>query len=195
MKQQHALLLAVVSGVLALATVGWLGYRLLGHSRLPAGDGIPPGLLSSRQVTPEEGQAAADALMTLTLDDLEGRPQAISQWRGKVLVVNFWASWCAPCIEEMPAFSRLHRHYAAYGVQFVGIGMDEADKMQAFVKTTPVAYPLLVAGAAGSQTPGLEVKGLPYTLVIGRDGRYESSRLGRLDEAMLEPILRRLLGI
>ena len=123
-----------------------------------------------------------------------GKPQAMAQWRGKVLVVNYWASWCAPCVEEMPAFSRLQEKYAARGVQFVGIGIDDAEKMQAFVRRTPVAYPLLVGDAAGSQTPALQVRGLPTTVVIDRDGRLEGSRLGRLDEATLEPILLRLMA-
>lgn len=192
MKQQTALRMAVLAGVAALATVGWLGYRLLSSGSQPAG-AIPPGLLSSRQPTPEVAQAAADAILALSLPDIEGRLQPLSQWRGKVLVVNYWASWCPPCVEEMPAFSRLNSHYAAWGVQFVGIGLDEAEKMQAFVKATPVSYPLLVAGPASS-TPSLQVKGLPYTVVIGRDGRIDTTRMGRLDEASLEPVLRRLIG-
>jgi thiol-disulfide isomerase/thioredoxin len=100
------LVLAAAAALATFATLGWMGYRLLAADRLPP-SGVPAGLISSQQLPPEEGQAVADAIMTLTLPDLAGRPQAIAQWRGKVLVVNYWASWCAPCIEEMPAFSRL----------------------------------------------------------------------------------------
>ncbi|KFB67256.1 TlpA disulfide reductase family protein [Candidatus Accumulibacter vicinus] len=187
-----ALGLAVTAGVATLATIGWLGYRLIEQNRLP-GNGIPSGLISSpQQLSPAQEQAQADAIMGLTLPDLDGRPQAIAQWRDKVLVVNYWASWCAPCVEEIPAFSRLQRQYAAQGVQFVGIGIDHPENMQAFVKATPVAYPLLVADPAASQMPGLQIKGLPYTLVIGPDGRVQGSRLGRLDESRLNSILQRL---
>lgn len=192
MKEQTALRVAVAAGVGALLTVGLLGYRVY----LQVGQelaGRPPSLASAQQLTPEEAKTAVDAIFALTLPDLAGRPQPLAQWRGKVLVVNYWASWCKPCVEEMPAFSQLNSHYAAWGVQFVGIGLDEAEKMQAFVKATPVSYPLLVAGSAGTN-PGLQVKGLPYTVVIGRDGRIETTRLGRMDEAVLEPVLRRLLG-
>jgi hypothetical protein len=87
----------------------------------------------------------------------------------------------------------MHSHYAAWGVQFVGIGLDDTEKLAAFVRTTPVSYPVLVASPAAT-TPGLQVKGLPYTVVIGRDGRIEMTRLGRIDEESLEPILRRLIG-
>ena len=193
MKPQHALALAVVAGVLTLASIGFLGYRLLEQSRSVA-DGVPAGLISSQQLTPEDAQAAADAVMRLTLPDLAGRQQAMAQWQGKVLVVNFWASWCAPCVEEMPAFARLQDEYAGHGVQFVGIGIDEVENMQSFVRTRPVTYPLLAATPAISETPGLRIKGLPFTLVIARDGQLAMSRLGRLDEAKLEPILRRLSG-
>lgn len=189
---KQALGLAVTAGVATLATIGWLGYRLIEQNRLP-GNGIPSGLISSpQQLSPAQEQAQADAIMGLTLPDLDGRPQAIAQWRDKVLVVNYWASWCAPCVEEIPAFSRLQRQYAAQGVQFVGIGIDHPENMQAFVKATPVAYPLLVADPAASQMPGLQIKGLPYTLVIGPDGRVQGSRLGRLDESRLNSILQRL---
>ena len=133
------------------------------------------------------------AIFALNLPDLGGRPQPVAQWRGKVLVVNYWASWCKPCVDEMPAFSRMNSRYASQGVQFVGIGLDDAGKLAAFVRTTPVSYPVLVASPA-EPTPGLQVKGLPYTVVIGRDGRIEMTRLGRMDEESLEPVLRRLIG-
>lgn len=189
MSPQTALRAAVAS----LATVGWLGYRLLSYGD-QASVGVPSGFVATSQMAPAAAQAAVDAIFALSPPDIEGRSQPLAQWRGKVLVLNYWATWCPPCVEEMPAFSRLNDHYASWGVQFVGIGLDEAEKIRAFVKATPVSYPLLVAGASASTTPGLQVKGLPYTVVIGRDGRIEASHLGRLDEASLEPVLRRLIG-
>jgi peroxiredoxin len=192
MKPETALRVAIAAGIGSMVTIGLLAYRLYDHANQNPG-GIPPGLISTQKLSPEAAQAEANAIFALTLPDLEGRPQPLAQWRGKVLVVNYWASWCKPCVEEMPAFSRLNNHYASWGVQFVGIGLDETEKMQAFVKTTPVSYPLLAAGSA-STTPGLQVKGLPYTVVIGRDGRIDTSLLGRQDEASLEPVLRRLLA-
>lgn len=192
MKEQTALRVAIVAGVASLLTVALLAYRLVNRSSQET-DSIPPALVSSQQLTPEAAQASVDAIFALTLPDLEGRPQPVAQWRGKVIVLNYWASWCKPCIEEMPAFSRLNTHYGAWGVQFVGIGLDDAEKMQAFTNSTPVSYPLLVAGSSAT-SPGLQVKGLPYTVVVGRDGSVDTTRLGRMDEAALEPVLRRLVG-
>ena len=192
MNERTALRLAVAAGVASLLTAGVLGYRLLNHAG-PESAGRPPGLISSQGLTPEEAAVAVDAIFALKLPDLDGRPQPLAHWRGKVLVVNFWASWCKPCVDEMPALSRLNSHFAPLGVQFVGIGVDDAEKLAAFIRTTPVSYPVLVASPAG-MTPGLQVRGLPYTVVIGRDGRSAMTRLGRVDEGSLEPVLRRLLG-
>ncbi len=192
MNQRSALRVAVAAGAASLLTVGLLGYRLLHHAS-PESVGRPPGLVSSQTLTPEEAVVAVDAIFALNLPDLDGRPPPVSQWRGKVLVVNFWASWCKPCVDEMPALSRMNSHYAAGGVQFVGIGVDDAEKLAAFIRTTPVSYPVLVASPADT-APGLQVKGLPYTVVIGRDGGIAMTRLGRIDEGSLEPVLRRLIG-
>jgi len=191
MRLQRVLGLTLAAGVVTLGSVGVLTYRLVEQGKATA-NGVPPGVRSPTQT--EVGQAAADAVLQWVLPDLDGRSQTIAQWRGKVLVVNFWASWCAPCIEEMPAFSRLHERYASQGVQFVGIGMDESEPMQRFVQARPVSYPLLAATPEVSAAPALPMSGLPLTLVIDRDGRLEMSRLGRLDEARLEPVLRHLLA-
>ena len=184
--------MAVAAGVASLLTVGLLGYRLLNHAS-PESANRPPGLIASQTMNSEEAKLAVDNIFALILPDLGGRPQPVAQWKGKVLVVNYWASWCKPCVDEMPAFSRLNSHYASWGVQFVGIGLDDEAKVASFIKTTPVSYPVLVAGAA-DPTPGLQVKGLPYTVVIGRDGQIDSTRLGRMDEESLELVLRRLIG-
>lgn len=190
MRQPLAFALTLAAGVVTLASVGWLAYRVFEHSRM-ATAGVPSSVSSSRQG--EIGQAAADAVMQWVLPDLEGGQQGLAQWRGKVLVVNFWASWCAPCVEEMPSFSRLHERYAGQGVQFVGVGMDDTDNLRAFLRNRPVSYPVLVMAPMGVDTPALPINGLPLTLVIDRDGRLDMSRLGRLDEARLESVLRRLL--
>ena len=194
MNEKNASLLMGVTSVLTLVTVGFLGYRLYGLSQQPSQEELAQQARASRQVGPEAAQAGADALLAMTLPDLDGRPQPLVQWRGKVLVINYWASWCPPCIEEMPMFSRLHERHATAGVQFVGIGMDETEKMLAFVKKSPVSYPLLAGGTNPGGNPALTVKGLPYTVVLGRDGKVAFSRYGSVDEATLEAQLRQLSG-
>jgi len=140
---------------------------------------------------------AIDRLLALTLDDEHGRQQALAQWRGKVLVVNFWATWCPPCREEMPYFSRLHAAYAARGVQFIGIAADSAEAVRAFSARAPVAYPLLVGGPGIMELSaglGNQAAGLPFTLILDRNAEPVATRTGRLPEAELENLLRRQLS-
>lgn len=142
---------------------------------------------------PSPDQAlATKQLLALTLPDASAVSQSLSQWRGKLLVVNFWATWCSPCREEMPGFSRLQQKFAGKGVQFVGIAFDNADKVREFSVQTPVSYPLLI-GTSGLLpiTAGLGnlAGGLPFTVLIGRDGSLRETRLGIWKESAFEAIL------
>lgn len=142
--------------------------------------------------SPDKAKLATSQLLAMTLPDSGATPRALSLWGDKVLVVNFWATWCLPCREEMPGFSRLHSKYAAKGVQFVGIAFDSADKVREFAELTPVSYPLLIANSTlmpVTAALGDAVGGLPFTVIIGRDGLLLHSRLGLWKEAVLDAIL------
>jgi len=174
---------ALVGVVALLATVA--GVFVAERNRLQLEDGNPV----------QDKTLATKQLLALTLPNASAGSQSLSQWRGKLLVVNFWATWCAPCREEMPGFSRLQEKYAAKGVQFVGIAFDTADKVQQFSVETPVSYPLLI-GSSGLLpiTAGLGnlAGGLPFTVVIGRDGSLLQTRLGIWKETAFEAILSEL---
>ena len=158
------------------------------------------GVFVADRNTPEQGDSgpapdksmATRQLLALTLPDAGAVSQSMSQWRGKLLVVNFWATWCSPCREEMPGFSRLQQKFADKGVQFVGIAFDDADKVQQYSVQTPVSYPLLI-GASGLLpiTAGLGnlAGGLPFTVLIGRDGSLLDTRLGIWKEDAFEAML------
>lgn len=136
------------------------------------------------------------SLLSQTFPTADGTPYPLSTLRGKVAVVNFWATWCAPCREEMPAFSRLNDQFSSNGVQFVGIGIDSADKVGQFAKEFAVSYPLVVGNVTAidlSRDFGNSVQALPFTVVLDRDGRVAATRLGRYDEADLSSTLKRLL--
>jgi thiol-disulfide isomerase/thioredoxin len=141
------------------------------------------------------GQAAAAVLWQVGYPDLQGHRQDFSQWRGQVLVLNFWASWCAPCREEMPDFSALRTQYQSNGVEFVGIAIDDPADVARFLQQTPVAYPILIgAGAAHglARQLGNPSGALPYTIVLDRDGVIALTHLGRLPRGTLEDTLRKL---
>jgi len=192
MNEKKAMALLGFTSVLTLVTVGFLGYRLYTQSQIPTQDELAQQARASRQVSSETAQANIDALQQVTLVDLDGKPQPFAQWAGKVRVFNYWATWCPPCVEEMPMLSRLQSQYAAKGVQFVGIGMDEVDKMRTFVRQSPVSYPLLVGVTRPSDNPGLTVRGMPYTVVVDRAGKVAFSLYGAVKEADLDPLLSRL---
>jgi thiol-disulfide isomerase/thioredoxin len=146
-----------------------------------------------------EAPAATPALAIydLALFDLKGQTQSLGQWRGKVLVVNYWATWCHPCREEMPGFSRLQDKYRDKSVQFVGISIDTADKIIEFQKTTPVNYPLLIGDMTvmeNSAKLGNTRQALPFTAVFDREGRLSATKLGRLSEPELESRLNELIS-
>lgn len=131
-------------------------------------------------------------LLALTLPDLSGQAQSLSQWKGKVLVVNFWATWCAPCREEMPEFSRINAKYASNGVQFVGISLDSADKVAAFRKETEISYPLLIGNLETldlSSDLGNRAKALPFTVILRQDGSLQQVKLGKYVTSDLEKVL------
>ena len=179
---------------LAAILFGALSTALLGYALFftPSPDNEPAPKMEL--VTAPE---SADSVLALTLPDPAGVPQSLSQWKGKILVVNYWATWCPPCREEMPAFSRLHDRYADKGVQFVGISIDSVVKIREFQKEYPVSYPLLIAGDDVLQTSagiGNPAQALPFTVIFDRAGKLHSSKLGRFSEAALEQQLKDLLG-
>ncbi|MBI3937718.1 MAG: TlpA family protein disulfide reductase [Betaproteobacteria bacterium] len=139
---------------------------------------------------------AAHAVMGASLEDLSGRQQPLSQWRGKALVVNFWATWCPPCREEIPEFIKAQDKYRAQGLQFVGIAIDRRDAVEAFVKEMGINYPVLLGGVEAmelTREAGNRAGVLPFTLVIDRSGKVVGKELGKITRAKLEHILQSLL--
>jgi thiol-disulfide isomerase/thioredoxin len=141
-------------------------------------------------------RGAAEAVMASGFSDTDGRLQPLSQWRGKVLVVNFWATWCAPCREEIPGFVRLQEKYRDRGLQFVGIAIDQRDKVQAFAREFGMNYPVLLGGIDSvemSRQAGNRAGALPYTVLIDRGGRIVGMELGGVKESKLDTMIQRLL--
>ncbi len=140
--------------------------------------------------------AAVRALLAAPLQDLKGRSQALDSWRGRVLVVNFWATWCAPCREEIPEFVRMQDRYGARGLQFVGVAFDQVEAVATFAREFHINYPLLLGGLdtmALMRESGNRAGVLPYSLVLDRQGNLLDRHPGVLKEAKLEAVIRPLL--
>jgi thiol-disulfide isomerase/thioredoxin len=160
-----------------------------------AGLGAVAGWQRLRPAQPAD--EAVSLLLGQTLPDAAGGPLALSRFAGRPLVVNFWATWCAPCIEEMPELSALHAELSPKGLAMLGIGIDSAAKIADFASKFPVSYPLVVAGMGGSELArqfGNQAGVLPYTVLVGAGGRIAHRLVGRVDIARLRGMATALIG-
>jgi thiol-disulfide isomerase/thioredoxin len=131
-----------------------------------------------------------------SLMDVSGQLRNVSEWQGKVLVINFWATWCPPCLEEIPHFINLQDKYGDQGLQFLGIALEDVDDVTSFANKLGINYPLLVgeqeviklAGKFGNR-----IGGLPYTVVLDRTGIINFIKIGPLSVSEAEHVITSLL--
>jgi thiol-disulfide isomerase/thioredoxin len=158
-----------------------LGQRLLGSALSAAAPAPPAGVTVAKR---------GDLVPAINVRDLAGnRIELPAKYAGRPLLVNVWASWCAPCIKEMPELQRFAAQQAANGVQVVGIALDEADAVHAFLQRVPVSYPILL-DTPGPADAGVRLgnpKGvLPYSVLISADGRLLKQRIGPFDDGEID---------
>ncbi|MET0103756.1 MAG: TlpA disulfide reductase family protein [Sedimenticola sp.] len=135
-------------------------------------------------------------LPAFAFTDLEGRVRQQSEWKGKILVVNFWATWCPPCRQEMPMFIEMQEKFAAQGLQFVGIAIDDPGLVQDFYDVYGINFPVLIGGADAIQLSnrlGNRFESLPFTAIFDRDGNTRYVHAGLMTETILEKQLKPLL--
>ncbi len=179
---------ALLLGITVVGVVGGYSLRQLAKNTNTSEIGQPV-----NQVT------IGDQRPDFILPDLDGRLQGISRWDGKVLLINFWASWCPPCVREIPALQKIYRDYRAQGVEVVGIALDEPQHIRDFLHGEQVTYPLLHGQLDVIQLMGQmgnKYGTLPYTVVVNRAGDIAAiAQSGELDyaqiQALLDPLLKR----
>lgn len=154
------------------------------------------GVLPLSTVAQEKEMPPSAPLFATTLHDLDDKPAALERYRGRPLIVNFWARWCAPCRVEIPELIRF-RQANKGKVEVLGIGIeDQADPVREFAKAYDIDYPLFIAKQQGiplMQAMANSKGGLPYTLFIDRRGQIVERKLGLIRKADLEAVSDRLL--
>lgn len=137
------------------------------------------GYLRQRRAIPAD--TASAELWALDFETPGTHRLAMASLRGKPLVLNFWATWCPPCVREMPALDRFYRDHRAKDWQVLGLAADNAEAVRKFLASTPVAFPIALAGFAGvelSQRLGNASGGLPFTVIYGRDSQVLQRHTG-----------------
>lgn len=130
-----------------------------------------------------------DALWRLSFETPNAGPLAMQTLRGRPLLLNFWATWCPPCVEEMPMIHRFFQENAANGWQVLGLAVDQSNAVRRFLQKMPVAYPIGMAGLAGTElgrSLGNLAGGLPFTVVLGSAGTVLQRKMGKLSPADLQ---------
>jgi thiol-disulfide isomerase/thioredoxin len=169
---------ALIAGVAAIALAAGIYVRMESRTTSPSAD-------------------AVSALTKAEFKDLSGHSGSLERWRGRVLVVNFWASWCPPCREEIPGLVRINGQLAGNGLQVVGIAVDSADKARESAAELRIDYPVFVAGLEIidlTRRLGNRAGGLPFTVILDRHGNLVKAHLGLISEAELTQIVAPLLG-
>lgn len=184
----------VLAGAFLMLLSGLAGYYL--HDRLTHGSPSPPGRaappLTSLAMRATEGTQRPD----FTLPDIEAIPRNVAEWDGKVLAVNFWATWCPPCLEEIPEFIDLQTQYGAQGLQFVGVAIDDLDNVKDFIDRFGINYPILIGEQDANRLAkifGNDIGALPYTAIIDRTGRIVFTKRGQLSRAEAVAVIEALL--
>ena len=160
--------------------------------RLLDGGPEPPNLAEQPVGLAEVGSRRPD----FALPDLDGVLRNVQEWDGRVLVVNFWATWCPPCRREIPDFIALQEQYGERGLQFVGIAIDERAAVADFVQELGVNYPSLVGQADAIELGrrlGNSLGALPYTVIVDRQGMLVFAKRGELSREQAEAVISSLL--
>lgn len=121
--------------------------------------------------------------------DPDGAELVMADWRGRPLLVNFWATWCPPCVEELPLLNAFHAENEPRGWQVFGLAVDRVSAVREFTRRLPLRFPVGMAGLAGtelSKTLGNVSGGLPFTVVFGRDGAVLHRKIGKVSEEDLK---------
>jgi len=141
-------------------------------------------------------ESVKQPLPAFSLPDLSGKQHSVSEWQEKILIINFWATWCPPCKKEIPEFIALQKLYADQGLQFIGVAIDEKDAVDEFLSFIDINYPILIAadeGIALGHKLGNISDSVPYTIVVNAEGQIIHRHQGEFSKEQILEIIRPIL--
>lgn len=167
----------------------------IGFIALMAGALFYAARLPTQQPPPDSppvpaGQAAS-IRPAFRLPDIDGTPHELTEWAGRDRLLNFWATWCAPCRKEIPLLKEFQTEQGETGIQVIGIAVDFHDEVAEYAQTADFNYPVLVGedeGMAIAQAWGIDVVGLPFTVIVSADGELLDTHFGQIHRHQLDAI-------
>lgn len=183
--------LYIVVAVVA-AAAGFFIYRYVAEPHLVDGQVAGPVAQLPAQPAAEEATAIPTDLPDFTLGDLSGAPRSIRSWPGKSMIVNFWATWCAPCRREIPLLRELQKQHGAEGFQVVGVAVDIREDVIKYAQDIGIDYPVLIGEQDGLDAVnkfGQGSIGFPFTVFTDKDGRIVLFHLGEIKKAQADVLL------
>ncbi|MCH7504747.1 TlpA family protein disulfide reductase [PVC group bacterium] len=151
-------------------------------------------LLKSQRTPVAENNSGDQVASDFTLNDLDNKPFRFFDLKGKVIILDFWATWCPPCIAELPHFKALYSEYQEQGLEIVGVSLDQggADVVRPFVKEHEINYTMLISNQEVVEDYG-GIRGIPTTFIIDREGRIVETFVGYRDKEVFESVIQELL--
>ena len=146
----------------------------------------------ARTTTIQNLKSVSDTILL----DLDGKKRSLIEWQDKVILINFWATWCTPCKKEIPLLNKYQKEYKDDELQVIGIAIDNAIATKQFIKKIPIDYPVLVGSKTGTklaQQMGNRSGALPYTVIINQRGQLVETASGLLNESYLRRIAEKYL--
>ena len=146
--------------------------------------------------TTSENPTSRAELIEFSLADLEGKQHPISEWQDKIRIINFWATWCPPCLKEIPEFIKLQNEFKTRGIQFIGIAIDDKQSVKEYLATQAVNYPMLLGNGQGSllsRQLGNVFNAVPFTLIVNQQNQIIYQQPGEISREKILEIIKPLI--
>lgn len=180
--------------IFATALLALLSGALFYAARMPinAPQATPPASNTAPAASSQPSERAVVAYPEFTLPDVSGKPRSFSEWQGKNRLINFWATWCAPCRREIPLLKAFQDEQSGNGFEVIGIAVDFPEAVADYAESAQFNYPVLVGeqeAMAVAESSGIDFIGMPFTMFVASDGEYLSAYIGELHQEHLDAVV------